>query len=197
MSDRETLDVYARKAADYAELTEGAPDPHLDRFIAALPRGAQVLDLGCGPGMAAGRMAQAGLSATALDPVPEMVALAAARPGVTARQGTAEAVTEDDHYQGIWANFSLLHAPRSEMPSHLARLAKALRPGGLLHIGLKTGTGEKRDSLGRLYTYYEEDELTDLLTAAGFTPEYRATGRDRGLDGTLADWIVLQAVRHG
>ena len=45
-------------------------------------------------------------------------------------------------YDGIWANFSLLHAPRAEMPGNLARISRALRPGGWLHLGLKLGQGD-------------------------------------------------------
>jgi SAM-dependent methyltransferase len=197
MSDRETLSVYARKAAEYRDLTEAVEDPVLKRFIEALPEGGRALDLGCGPGAAAGAMAAAGIHVTAIDPVPEMVALAAERAGVTAREGTADSVTETDHFDGIWANFSLLHVPRSDMPGILDRLARALRPGGLLHIGLKSGQGEKRDALGRLYTYYEEEGLTGLLAAAGLTAQHVVRGRDRGLDGTMADWFIIQAVRRG
>ena len=80
------------------------------------------------------------------------------------------------------------------MPRHLAALHAALKPGGLFHIGLKTGTGEKRDALGRFYTYYTEAELEDLLSDAGFAVQFRAYGRDKGLDGVDADWIVMRAL---
>ena len=52
-ADRETLAVYAERAEDYANLvqSEGA-GKDLKAFIAALPPGAHVLDLGCGPGFA-------------------------------------------------------------------------------------------------------------------------------------------------
>jgi hypothetical protein len=81
------------------------------------------------------------------------------------------------------------------MPAHLARLHAALAPGGLLHIGLKTGAGERRDGIGRLYTYYTDAEITGLLQAAGFTVIDRETGRETGFDGVEADWIVLWARR--
>ncbi len=58
---------------------------------------------------------------------------------------------------------------------------------------MKTGTGEERDSLGRFYTYYTEDELTKLLQDAGFTPFSSATGREKGLSGDMADWITISS----
>lgn len=195
MNDRRTLGVYAERAQEYADATASASaaDPLLTRFIENLPKNADVLDLGCGPGKSARIMTEAGLRVTAMDPVPEMIALARTTLGVDARLGTFDDLSEQDAFDGIWANFSLLHAPRADMPRHLAAIRNALRSGGRLHVALKTGTGEKRDRLGRLYTYYEADELTALLQQAGFTVTDTCTGRDKGLDGTLADWIAVAA----
>lgn len=195
-ADAETLAVYGAKAQEYAEMTadlEG--DKHLAAFIAKMPAGARVLDLGSGPGRAAGQMAKAGLAVDATDAVPEMVAMAAAHPGVTAWQARFEDITGENIYGGIWANFSLLHAPREALPGYLLALKAALKPGGLLHIGMKTGTGEERDSIGRLYTYYTEDELRGLLDQADLTPTGSWLGRDMGMAGQMADWVVIHA--HG
>ncbi|MEL6452419.1 MAG: class I SAM-dependent methyltransferase [Pseudomonadota bacterium] len=194
MSDPETLSVYAAKAGEYAELTRAeAEHPTLQRFIQGVTPGGRVLDLGCGPGAAAGAMAAAGLQAEAWDPVPEMVALAAARPGVAARQAGFGDLTGADVYDGIWANFSMLHTPLADWPDQHRRIATALRPGGMFHIGTKLGTGEARDSIGRLYSYVTEDTLLGLITDAGLTPDYTTHGREKGLDGVYADWIVVQA----
>jgi SAM-dependent methyltransferase len=197
MNDEETIRVYDTQAEKYAAMTDDftAADPRLDAFIAACPAGARVLDLGSGPGSAAAKMAGAGLVVDATDASSEMVAMAARHPGVTAWQATFDQIEGDQIYGGIWANFSLLHAPRADMPRYLATLHAALIPGGAFHIGLKTGTGEKRDSIGRLYTYYTDAELTGLLNAAGFTVTQRNTGREKGLDGQPADWLTL--LTHG
>ncbi|MBT0959499.1 class I SAM-dependent methyltransferase [Alphaproteobacteria bacterium KMM 3653] len=190
----DTLKVYDAKAGDYAKaFANNAPDKHLARFIAALPTASHVLDLGCGPGTASAQIAAAGHSVDATDGSAEMVAAVTRLHGLPARQMLFDEITGTDIYDGIWANFSLLHAPRAEMPKHLAALARAAKPGALLHIGMKTGTGEGPDALGRFYTYYTEAELTDHLTAAGFIPDYKATGRDKGLAGTTDPWLILQA----
>lgn len=192
MSDDETLRVYATRTTDYARLIAGA-DPRLDAFIARLPDGARILDLGCGPGQAAAAMADAGHSVLAVDAVPEMVALAARHPGVTARVQTFDQITGTALYDAVWANFSLLHAERHALPGILDALHRALKTGGHFHIGMKTGTGTHRDTIGRRYTYVTETELRGLLTTAGFNVTDMATGRDKGLDGTPSDWITLAA----
>nr|WP_319948971.1 methyltransferase domain-containing protein [uncultured Shimia sp.] len=196
MSDRETLKVYDAQAHEYAALTESeARNTQLMAFIQRLPTKAHVLDLGCGPGHCAATMAQAGMIVTATDASAEMVTLANAHEGVCARQATFDDLVEHATYDAIWANFSLLHAPRADMPRYLAACVRALKPNGVFHIGLKLGDGEARDALGRFYTYYSQDELLGLLQMAGLTVINIQTGRTKGLDGTMADWIIVTS--HG
>ncbi|MBV2358908.1 class I SAM-dependent methyltransferase [Thalassococcus sp. CAU 1522] len=193
MTDPETIAVYDARAAEYEQITAGEADATLRAFIAALPPGGRVLDLGCGPGGSARHMAAAGLAVDAWDASAEMVRLAARHPGVTARQAGFADLDAQAAYDGVWANFSLLHAPMADLPHHLAAIRAALKPGGLFHIAVKEGTGEARDRLGRVYAYYTADSLGALLRAAGLTPGAWRTGRDRGLDGAVAPWISTTA----
>lgn len=194
MTDKETLNVYAAKAKDYAKRFSSAkPDLHLAAFMLAVPKGGRVLDMGCGTGRSTAFMIEAGLKADALDASAEMAEIAGSEYGVTVRVAGFETLDAEGVYDGIYANFSLLHAPKAEMPEHLARISKALVPGGFFHIGLKTGTGEKRDALGRFYAYYTDAEITGLLEDAGFVVIERSFGADVGLDGTVAPWIILLA----
>jgi SAM-dependent methyltransferase len=196
-ADSQTLGVYAEKAEDYANrFATGRPDPRLRDFIESLPTGGRVLDLGCGPGRAAAAMKEAGLQVDAWDASPEMAALAQERFGVAVRVAGFDELDASETYDGVYANFSLLHAPKAEMPGHLARIARALKPGGFLHLGLKAGTGEKRDSLGRFYAYYEDDEITGLLSDVGISVLTRATGAEAGLGGTVDPWIILKARKN-
>ncbi|MEM1076496.1 MAG: methyltransferase domain-containing protein [Pseudomonadota bacterium] len=195
MSDKETLKVYSQKADEYADLVSqtASNDPVFADFLAAVPDGGHVLDLGCGPGHYAAAMAKAGLTVTAFDPVPEMIAIAATHNGVTARQAGFDDLSDTAQYDGVWANFSLLHAPRAAVPGHLSRIRAALKPQGRFHIGVKTGSGETRDKIGRLYTYFSETELRGLLQDAGFAVTGRYEGVDKGLSGEDAHWICLAA----
>lgn len=195
MTDRETIGVYDARAAEYAEKTDdhNSADPLLATFIAACPAGGRVLDLGCGPGASAAAMAGAGLQVDATDASAEMVAMAGAHPGVTARQATFDEIDAIDTYDGIWASFSLLHAPRDQFPRHLATLHTALKPGGVFYIGMKLGKGEARDRLGRFYTYYTQPDLEAQLAEAGFSVTEITLGRGTGLDGSMSDWVAVVA----
>lgn len=194
MSDAETLRVYAAKARDYLGVTGAKPpDAHLRAFVGALPPGARILDLGCGPATASAHMRAAGHRPDPVDASPAMVALANEVHDIGARLATFDGIDAVADYDAVWANFSLLHAPRAGLPRHIAALHRALRPGGLLHIGMKTGTGARRDSLGRFYTYVTVPELHALLTTAGFTLGDTDEGAAPGLAGTIDPFVICTA----
>ena len=170
MSDKETIDVYNAKAQDYVDLvTTDTPNRHLRAFMAALPTGGHALDLGCGPGNSAAMMRDAGFRVTAIDASAEMAKIGTQKYNLPITVGTFDDVTEVSTYDGIWASFSLLHAPRADVPRHLKSIHTALKPKGVFVIGVKTGSGEERDGIGRQYTYFEKNELDTLLRGAGFT----------------------------
>jgi ubiquinone/menaquinone biosynthesis C-methylase UbiE len=190
--DPETIAVYNARAAQYDALVSGdAENKQLAAFITALPKGAQVLDLGCGTASASAVMRDHGFSVTALDASTEMVALAKQRFNLDVTLGTFDDLTAQNTYDGIWASFSLLHAPRIDMPRHLKAINEALKNDGLFSLGLKLGSNASRDKLGRQYTYYEEAELRDLLDSAGFTVTDVASGEGIGLSGSVDPWITM------
>lgn len=170
MSDDEaTLGFYDREGANYAAWSapkgEYAP---LDRFLATTPPDGRLLDFGCGGGWAAKRMLDAGRRVDAFDGSAAMAEEASKLTGINVRVMRFYALAESGRYAGVWASFCLLHAPRAAMPGNLARIHRALRPAGIFYLGLKRGAGETRDRLGRFYTYFERDEIKDLLGDAGF-----------------------------
>ena len=192
--DAETLGVYAAQAETYAKRFDTKrKDPWMESFAAAMPEGGDVLELGCGPGRTAAFFVAQGLTVDAVDASPEMASVAKDLHGVDVRIATFDEISGTDLYDGIWANFSLLHAPKAAFPNHLSRLARALRPGGRVHLGLKEGTGEKRDSLGRFYAFYEEQELRDLLGAVGWHVSNVDRGRAAGRAGDDEPWLILTA----
>ena len=194
MSDPTTIAVYDTKFADYVALEDSEwRNPSLDRFVEMLPEGAHVLDLGCGPGKTAAFLQKAGFTVDATDASAAMVKVAAENYGIPVRHATFDDIDGQDEYDGIWANFSLLHAPKSAMPAHLAALHEALKPGGVFHIGMKSGSGERRDRLDRFYAYYSQTELETLLTDAGFHTLNATFGNGTGLDGSRSDWIIITA----
>ena len=190
--DRQTLDAYDASVADYEACVGDAPDPTLEGFLDDLPDNAYLLDFGCGPGLAAARMLARGMLVDAIDASINMVSAAQAR-GVLARQARFEDPLPMNSYDGVWASFSLLHAPREAFPGHLAAIHAALNPRGQLHLGMKTGQGEGRDRLGRYYVYYTIQGLVNALETAGFHVTAVREGRSIGLAGEEHPHALLNA----
>ena len=192
--DATTIDIYNSKADDYTNLSKDVDqDIRLENFTNTLPAKAHVLDYGCGPGTSAAYFADKGMVTHAFDASQEMVKLARRHPLVKVWQAGFHEFNKIDAYEGVWASFSLLHAPRSDMEGLLIAIHKSLKAGGKFCLSLKLGKGEARDALGRLYTYYQQEELEALLSAAGFTWENYLNGSSKGLDGSTAKWISVFA----
>lgn len=195
MTDKRTIDAYSTRVADY--LSVPLPPEQIEArmaFAEAVVDGGYVLDLGSGPGSDSAFLQRQGLRVRAIDATPAFVEHARDN-GVDAHLGTFDDVTEEAEYDGIYASFSLLHAPRADFARHLSAIHKALKPEGIFFLGLKLGTGEHRDDLDRYYTYFSQTEIEEALTQAGFTIDRITTGMGTGLAGSYDGFILVLA--HG
>lgn len=133
-------------------------------FVAHLKPGARILDAGCGSGRDAKAFSAMGYDVEAFDASAELVALARQHSGLPVEQKRFEDVTEVERYDGIWCCASLLHVPLVELPEVLARLARALKPGGVWYLSFKYGSGE-REKDGRVFTDMDENSLNKLTAS--------------------------------
>lgn len=117
-----------------------------------LPKGAEVLDLGCGSGNFTLKLLEAGYRVTGVDLSEEMLKIARgklARKQVEATlvQGDVYRLPfEDDSFDGVFsmAAFEFI----ADTPRALGELFRVLKPGGLLMVG----TIHLDSTWGRLYT---------------------------------------------
>jgi len=136
------------------------------RFLRHVIPCGHILDAGCGSGRDARAFAQAGYTVAAFDGSAAMARLAAAYAALPVLHLTFEHVAWRDAFDGIWASASLLHVPRTDLPTVTDKLASALRQGGALYVSLKSGSSD-REVDGRHFTDVTEPEIERLLTAAG------------------------------
>ena len=192
--DIKTLQVYETQSSKYLEnVTKEHPSKTLKYFAANIPKESNVLDYGCGPGLAAEYLANLGHSVTAFDASQNMLELVPKHERIKSYQATFDAFSENGIFDGIWASFSLLHAKRRDFPHLLTSIKRALKPYGVFSIGLKLGAGEKRDKLGRRYTFVSQNELDQLLKSSGFNVFDHILGKDIGLDGVMSEWVFAYA----
>jgi len=194
MTDDKTIAFYDNAAFDYAaKFAVSKPDAQLLAFMALLPAGGTVLDLGCGPAFASAHMRNAGFNLDPVDASEGMIKTANDLHDIGARLLTFDEIDMVDAYDGVWANFSLLHAKRADFPRYLRAIATALKPNGVFHVGLKVGEGATRDKIDRFYTYVGVPELQDLLQDAGFDVLATDLGEGVGMAGTNDPWVVIRA----
>jgi len=195
MHDADTLAFYDREAAAYAARQRGAP-VRLQAFLEQLRPRARILELGCGAGQDAELMTAAGFEVTPTDGSAGLAAEAEARLGRPVRVMRFEELDETAAYDGVWANACLLHVPEDGLADVLARIHRALKPGGRFHTGFKAGDGGGRDSLGRYYNFPDEARLRAAYAAAGDWAALTITpGKGGGFDGVMRDWLFVDAVK--
>ena len=64
-------------------------------------------------------------------------------------------------------------------------------PSGVFYLALKSGSGDARDDLGRLYAYYTLAELEDITRTYGLHVIRIFTGRSAGMSGKPENWVGL------
>jgi len=195
MTDDETLRFYTDHAAEYAQHRTQPSGEHLVDFLAALPKAARILELGCGNGMDAAHMQAQGFDVDATDGTPALVAEAQKRIGKSARVMRFAELEAEAGYDGVWACASLLHVEAASLHDVLARVRRALRPGGVFVASFKAGTGEGRDSYGRYYNYPSAKQLNDTYRAAGWSDIMLETNMGSGFDALPTAWLWVTARR--
>lgn len=197
---KKTIAVYDAMAQKYAKkLDDFAPLPEQERFISLLPPRARILDVGCGPGRDADYFATKGFRVTGVDLSEKLLEIARARvPQATLyKQDFQRLRFPKQQFDGIWACASLLHLKRREVPMVLRKFFRLLKSGGTLFIMVKEGSGEADVSeelsshLSRHFTYFQQEELKDLVRDAGFevVEQYTYNEKDRRPDHRDLWWI--------
>ncbi len=139
-ADDDTLQFYSRNAEAYAGWAK-APSRRLKGFLALLPKGGSILELGCGAGNHAGEILAAGFRLRATDGSPEMAAIASQRLRHPVDTMRFDQLDEHEAHDGVWASACLLHVPRDELAGVLARVHRALNADGVFYASYKIGHG--------------------------------------------------------
>ena len=143
---RETYDAIGARFIENAR-NRARTGPWLDRFAAGLSPGSIVVDVGAGPGMDAEALRQRGLRVVGIDFSMGMLRSGVAEfPGARVQGDARRLPFASGVASGVWANASLLHLKSADAAPALREARRILRPGGLLHVSLKHGTGSETET---------------------------------------------------
>jgi SAM-dependent methyltransferase len=169
---------YDQVADEYAALeSPDTPWPRLRRvqaFVAPLPPGSKVLDLGCGNGLPATRAVAQSHAVTGIDISRAQIERARANvPGVEFRVGDARTIDfADDSRDAILALYLIDNVPASDYPELFARFARWLKPGGRLLLSAEPGNdaGQEYEWLGvpMFINTIPSSQLQTMLNEASF-----------------------------
>ncbi|MGO4196346.1 class I SAM-dependent methyltransferase [Rhizobium sp. YAF28] len=193
MPQDNTSDFYTDNAETYATRDRKPPMARLDAFLTTLPEKARILELGCGGGQDCAYMLSRGFDVTPTDGSAELARQAEKLIGRPVKVMRFEELTARDEFDGVWAEASLLHVPRTDLPAILALIRNALKEDGIFHASFKAGTAEGRDDFGRYYNYPSREWLQELLVAAGWRDVVINEADGGGYDNKPTRWLHLAA----
>jgi ubiquinone/menaquinone biosynthesis C-methylase UbiE len=199
-SDARFWDRISRKYAKDAIADQGGYERTLDRARALLKPNDQVLELGCGTGSTALRLAGDVRSYLATDLSAGMIGIArekqsaSAVPGLDFQIATAEAsILEAGRFNAV-LGFNYLHMVR-DVPGTLRRIHSLIAPGGLFIsktpclgdmnplLSLVLLPGMRAIGKAPYVSVFSQTELGRLVSSAGFdilaTENHATKGNDR------------------
>lgn len=188
MDERETSD---RLKETYDKIATNFHADHLRDYWSVLrvrtfatyfPKGAKILDVGCGTGIKSQILRDEGMDVYGVDFSPGMIEVARANaPDIRFDVLDIHDVHRlPDQYDGILAFAVLLHLPKSKTANVVRDLADRLKPGGCAMIAVKT-TGDRPGDeqvitendygfeYSRFFSFYTPDEMRRHVTDAGLS----------------------------
>jgi SAM-dependent methyltransferase len=167
-------DEYAEKFGD--DLDALPFDRGLLDEVAAASQGGVVLDVGCGPGQAAGYLGDGGVSVAGVDLSERALSIARGRPGVLGGvvADMRALPVAAGACRGLVLFYSLHHLGRDEVVDGLRELRRVVAAGGMVLVATHQGRGElasPTEWLGHQVealaaTLFAEEELVAAFEAA-------------------------------
>ncbi|GAA3112211.1 class I SAM-dependent methyltransferase [Rhizobium viscosum] len=182
---------YDDNAETYANRGRKLPTARLDAFLSALSEKARILELGCGGGQDCAYMLARGFDVLPTDGSAELARQAEKLIGSPVKVMRFEELAAREEFDGVWAEASLLHVPRADLPSILTLIRNALKENGVFHASFKAGSAEGHDSFGRYYNYPSKEWLRELLIAGGWKDVVINEADGGGYDNKPTSWLYL------
>ena len=175
----ETVRAYDLDAEAYAGNGPAVPDSvraDIEDLVELLGPGARVLEIGSGGGRDALLMESLGLRVRRTDITPGFVDLLRSQGDVCDLVDPLvdDLSSSEGSYDAVWANASLLHVRRDDLPTVLVPAGGGHPSRRGARGSLKEGDGDGWSTHGsirspRHFTYWRADDLSAVVTASGWS----------------------------
>lgn len=200
--DEKTVSRYDTHARETSARYEAADVSRLHVMLLRHlpPRGASVLELGCGSGRDAAFLEANGYDVAAVDASSGMIAEASRlHPELAGRLSCAAVPVPDGSpllrcsFDAVFSNAMFMHIPDPELPLVVHQIRRMLRPGGIVIISVSVGRGgltDNRDGTGRLFRERQPEELRLVFERVGlaFVTQDEPSDAD---DRPSLRWVTL------
>ncbi|HET8670381.1 MAG TPA: class I SAM-dependent methyltransferase [Candidatus Saccharimonadales bacterium] len=172
----------------------------LNEFGSMLQPCAVILDAGCAFGRDTEYLKSKGFNVQGIDLSPAFIRRAKELvPGTDfAVKDVRETGFADEQFDGIWCNATLLHLKDEDMAKALAEFKRILKPGGILAVSLKRGTGTRQfvenfsSKSERFFNFQTHETFLEKLQEAGLQElswHYLNERERYGQDKRDLDWL--------
>jgi len=188
-----TLGHYESRAQDYWEGTRDHDvQQNIDALLAHIEGASpfMILDMGCGPGRDLITLAALGHQPIGLDGADAFADMARAHSGCPVwHQDFLALDLPPNRFDGVFANASLQHIPRTELGRVLRDLHGTLKPRGVLFASIPHGDDEEGGNDARYSCFHRPASWHTLLQDAGFV-ECLTYYRPGGLPRSEQRWLA-------
>lgn len=175
-----------------------------EKFLAELPKGATILDVGCGAGVKSRYLRDKGFKVTGVDFSEKLIEIAKREsPEISFNIIDIYKLDElDQTFDAVFAQASLLHISKNRIKEVLGKIKEKIHPNGFLYIAVKgirdDGVQEEiktENDYGydyqRFFSYYSLPELEVYLKELDMEIIWQATNRVG-----KTDWLQIIAKRN-
>ena len=162
-------DFYSENYKLYHERTFSIdPSLFLEPFIKVLPKGAYILDVGCGSGRDLLWLKERGFKVMGFERSEGLAELARKNSGCEVIEGDFETFDFSPlSFDAVIATGSLVHIPHEKLPTIFQNITKCMS-SAFVYISLKEGTGIKTNDEGRRFYLWSDGKLRKLFSKADF-----------------------------
>lgn len=178
---KQTIETYDDTVNEYeANTREIEYFASLRDFSEKLPKGARVLDLGCGWGKDSEFLYNYGFQVEGIDLSAKMIHRAKELfPKINFRVKDIRNLDyESNTFDGIWASASLLHIPRENILNVIRSLFRFIKKGGFIFLSVKQGLehqakeefipDHRYGDRYKFWSFYEPETISGYLEQTGF-----------------------------
>jgi len=195
-----TVQSYNDTALAYSEKTIPInTDFQISKFSSYLKPNSYILDSGCGPGRDAKKFNDLGFHVIGIDLSHKLIDYASnyAPDSNFFIMDVREIDFPNNFFNGVWAMSSLMHLPKSDLPSALMEHYRVLDNNGIFYLSLKRGAGEKLEQDARyggvekFFAYYSDEEVLELLKDTPFKIAYFDTSTTGDKNYATHPWMDI------